>query len=38
MKQILEIILYPLQMICEFIDGERDVLYKPKKRKIRYDN
>lgn len=32
MKRLLEIILYPLQMICEFIDGERDVIYKPKKK------
>jgi len=31
MKRILEIILYPLQMIYEFIDGERDIFYKPKK-------
>ena len=34
MKRFLEVLLYPLQMICEFIDGERDILYKPKKNKI----
>ena len=33
MKKLLEAILYPLLMICEFIDGERDVLYKPKNPK-----
>jgi hypothetical protein len=31
MKKLLETLLYPLLMICEFIDGERDILYKPKK-------
>ena len=30
MKQFLQVLLYPLQMIYEFINGERDILYKPK--------
>ena len=33
MKELIEIILHPLRMIYNFLGGERDILYKPKKQK-----
>jgi hypothetical protein len=30
-KELVQLLFYPLQMIYEFINGDRDVLYKPKK-------
>ena len=33
MKGFLKILLYPLQMILNFLDGERDILYKKPKQK-----